>query len=71
MHQSAHAKTNDINQNTQATLDERNEAITNVNREKDQALQNINDAQTNDNVREAESNGNRAIQQVALKVRKK
>ncbi|MEQ5990604.1 DUF1542 domain-containing protein [Staphylococcus saccharolyticus] len=60
-----------MNQNTQATLDERNEAITNVNREKDQALQNINDAQTNDNVREAESNGNRAIQQVALKVRKK
>ncbi|MBL7565009.1 DUF1542 domain-containing protein [Staphylococcus saccharolyticus] len=57
--------------NTQATLDERNEAITNVNREKDQALQNINDAQTNDNVSEAESNGNRAIQQVALNVRKK
>ncbi|MGC9600111.1 DUF1542 domain-containing protein [Staphylococcus epidermidis] len=41
---SANSKIKDINNNTQATLDERNDAIALVNRSKDEAIQNINTA---------------------------
>ena len=59
-------KIKDINNNTQATLDERNDAITLVNRSKDEAIQNINTAQGNDDVTEAQNNGTNTIQQVPL-----
>ncbi|MCG1861741.1 DUF1542 domain-containing protein [Staphylococcus epidermidis] len=63
---SANSKIKDINNNTQATLDERNDAITLVNRSKDEAIQNINTAQGNDDVTEAQNNGTNTIQQVPL-----
>ncbi len=63
---SANSKIKDINNNTQATLDERNDAITFVNRSKDEAIQNINTAQGNDDVTEAQNNGTNTIQQVPL-----
>ena len=63
---SANSKIKDINNNTQATLDERNDAITLVNRTKDEAIQNINTAQGNDDVTEAQNNGTNTIQQVPL-----
>ncbi|MEX2991761.1 SasC/FmtB family protein [Staphylococcus epidermidis] len=63
---SANSKIKDINNNTQATLDERNDAIALVNRSKDEAIQNINTAQGNDDVTEAQNNGTNTIQQVPL-----
>ena len=48
-------KINEINGNAQATRDEKDAAIGNVNQAKDQALQNINNADTNGNVTSAKT----------------
>lgn len=55
---------NHINGNTQATQEEKNAAIENVNRAKDTAIQNINTATTDSKVQEAQTDGSNSIQQI-------
>ncbi|MDI9230438.1 DUF1542 domain-containing protein [Staphylococcus caprae] len=66
INQKVQDKINEINGNAQATQDEKDAAIGNVNQAKDQALQNINNADTNDNVTSAKNTGVNAIEQLTV-----
>lgn len=66
INQKVQEKINEINGNAQATRDEKDAAIGNVNQAKDQALQNINNADTNGNVTSAKNTGVNAIEQLTV-----
>lgn len=66
INQKVQDKINEINGNVQATQEEKNSAITNVNQAKEQALQSIDNSDTNINVSMAENNGLSTLEQLIL-----
>lgn len=66
INQKAQDKITEINQNTQATQDERNIALNNVNQAKTQALQNIQNANTNNDVTNAKDAAINTINQLSV-----
>ncbi|MCC3754475.1 SasC/FmtB family protein [Staphylococcus capitis] len=66
INQKAQDKITEINQNTQATQDERNAALNNVNQAKTQALQSIQNANTNNDVTNAKDNAINTINQLSV-----
>lgn len=62
----AHERIANINNNQEATQDEKDHAISNVNQAKDQAIQNINQANTNNNVADAKTNGVHSLEQLSV-----
>lgn len=66
INQKAQDKITEINQNTQATQDERNTALNNVNQAKTQALQSIQNANTNNDVINAKDTAINSINQVTV-----
>lgn len=66
INQKAQDKVNEINNNAQATQDEKNSAIDNVNQAKERALQSITNADTNDKVDSAKNDGVSEIGQLTV-----
>ncbi|MCM3497772.1 SasC/FmtB family protein [Staphylococcus capitis] len=66
INQKAQDKITEINQNTQATQDERNIALNNVNQAKTQALQNFQNANTNNDVTNAKDAAINTINQLSV-----